>query len=38
MTKDIDLATEADFIIKGVKAKDFNLDMNKIIEFLLLEG
>jgi len=38
MAKDIDLAKKADFIIRGVKAKDYNLDMNRIIEFLLLEG
>ena len=38
MAKDINLAKEADFIIRGVKAKEFNLDMNRIIEFLLLEG
>ena len=38
MAKDIDLAKEADFILRGVKAKEFNLDMNRIIEFLLLEG
>ena len=38
MAKNIDLAKEADFIIRGVKAKDFNLDHNRIIEFLLQEG
>lgn len=38
MTEDIDLAKNDDFIIKGVRADDFNLDMNKIIEFLLMEG
>lgn len=38
MAQDIDLATEADFIIRGVKASQFNLDMNRIIEFLLMEG
>jgi len=38
MAKDINLAKEADFIIRGVKANDYNLDMNRIIEFLLLEG
>ena len=35
---DIDLAKNKDFIVKGVRADDFNLDMNKIIEFLLMEG
>jgi HD-GYP domain-containing protein (c-di-GMP phosphodiesterase class II) len=38
LTKDIDLAKEADFIIRSVKADDFDLDMNSIIEFLLMEG
>jgi len=38
MAKDLDLTKKADFIIRGVKAKDFDLDMNRIIEFLLLEG
>lgn len=37
-TEDIDLATTDDFIVKGVRADDFDLDMNKIIEFLLMEG
>lgn len=36
--KNIDLSKEKDFIIKGVRADDFDLDMNKIIEFLLTEG
>jgi HD-GYP domain-containing protein (c-di-GMP phosphodiesterase class II) len=38
LTKDIDLAKEADFIIRGVKADEFDLEMNSIIEFLLMEG
>lgn len=38
MAKDIDLTKEADFIIRAVQAKDFDLDMNRIIEFLLMEG
>ena len=38
MAKNIDLAKEADFIIRGVKAKDFDVDHNRIIEFLLQEG
>ena len=38
MTEDIDLAKHNDFIVKGVRADDFDLDMNKIIEFLLMEG
>ncbi|XQW85528.1 HD-GYP domain-containing protein [Thalassotalea piscium] len=36
--KDIDLARDKDFITKGVRADDFDLDMNKIIEFLITEG
>ena len=38
LAKDIDLAKEADFIVRGVKANDFDLDMNRIIEFLLMQG
>jgi HD-GYP domain-containing protein (c-di-GMP phosphodiesterase class II) len=38
MTQDIDLSKDEDFIVKGVRADDFDLDMNKIIEFLLMEG
>ena len=38
MTKDIDLSTSEEKIVKGVRADDFDLDMNKIIEFLLMEG
>jgi HD-GYP domain-containing protein (c-di-GMP phosphodiesterase class II) len=37
-SQDIDLSNEEDFIVKGVKPDDFNLDMNKIMEFLLMEG
>jgi HD-GYP domain-containing protein (c-di-GMP phosphodiesterase class II) len=38
ITEDIDLAKNNDFIVKGVRADDFDLDMNKIIEFLLMDG
>jgi HD-GYP domain-containing protein (c-di-GMP phosphodiesterase class II) len=38
MAEDIDLSSDKDFIVKGVRADDFDLDMNKIIEFLLTEG
>lgn len=38
MAKNIDLAIEDDFIIRGVKANNFNLDMNRIVEFLLMQG
>jgi HD-GYP domain-containing protein (c-di-GMP phosphodiesterase class II) len=37
LAKDIDLAKENDFIVRGVNANDFGLDINKIIEFLLVE-
>ncbi|WP_338027128.1 hypothetical protein [Colwellia maritima] len=37
-THDIDLATTEDYIVKSVKAEEFDLDMNKIIEMLLMEG
>jgi HD-GYP domain-containing protein (c-di-GMP phosphodiesterase class II) len=38
MAKNIDLSDDDDFIVKGVRADDFDLDMNKIVEFLLMEG
>ncbi len=38
MTEDLDLSKEKDFIIKGVRANDFDLDMNKIVKFLLMQG
>lgn len=38
MTEDIDLTKTEDFILKGVRADDFDLDMNKIVEFLLMQG
>jgi len=38
MPNKIDLSNDRDFIIKAVKPNDFGLDMNKIIEFLLMEG
>ncbi len=37
-TKEIDLNKSNDEIVKGVRAKDFNLDMNKIVEMLLMQG
>jgi HD-GYP domain-containing protein (c-di-GMP phosphodiesterase class II) len=37
-TQDIDLNETDDFIVKGVRAEEFDLDMNKIIEMLLMEG
>ena len=36
--KKIDLEKEDDFIVKGVRADDFDLDMNKIVEFLMMDG
>jgi HD-GYP domain-containing protein (c-di-GMP phosphodiesterase class II) len=37
-TQDIDLTETDDFIVKSVKAEDFDLNMNTIIEMLLMEG
>jgi len=36
--QNIDLSTCDDFIVKGVRAEEFDLDMNQIIEMLLMEG
>lgn len=36
--EDIDLAQSNDFIEKGVCAEEFDLDMNKIIELLMMDG
>lgn len=38
MTEDIDLSKTEDFIVKGVRADDYSLDMNKIVEFLMMQG
>jgi len=39
LAKDIDLSDDQqNHIEKGVRADDFNLDMNKILEFLVMEG
>ncbi len=37
-TQDIDLTETDDYIVKGVRAEEFDLDMNTIIEMLLMEG
>jgi len=37
-TQEIDLQNSKDEIEKGVRAKDFDLDMNKIVEMLLMQG
>lgn len=37
-TQEIDLQKSSDEIVKGVRAKDFDLDMNKIVEMLLMQG
>jgi len=37
-TQDIDLAETEDFIVKAVRAEEFDLDMNAIVEMLLMEG
>ena len=34
----IDLSECDDFIVKGVRAEEFDLDMNQILELLLMEG
>jgi HD-GYP domain-containing protein (c-di-GMP phosphodiesterase class II) len=36
--QNIDLSACDDFIVKGVRAEEFDLDMNQIIEMLLMEG
>lgn len=36
--EDIDLAEAGDFIEKGVCAEEFNLDMNKVVEMLMMDG
>ena len=37
-TQDIDLTDSDDFIVKSVRAEEFDLDMNTIIDMLLMEG
>ena len=37
-TQEIDLKASDDFIVKGVRAEEFNLDMNQIIEMLMMDG
>ena len=36
--QEIDLSNSKDSIVKGVRAEEFNLDMNQIVEMLLMEG
>ncbi len=38
MAKDIDLAENTDYIVRSVRAQDYDFDINKIIDFLLTEG
>ncbi len=38
MTEDVDLAKSEDVIVKGARADEFDLDMNKIVEFLMMQG
>ena len=38
MAEDIDLSSVEGITIKSVRADDFNLEMNKIVEFLMLQG
>jgi HD-GYP domain-containing protein (c-di-GMP phosphodiesterase class II) len=37
-TQDVDLTDTDDFIVKSVRAEEFDLDMNSIIEMLFMEG
>jgi len=37
-TQDIDLSNSDDSIVKSVRAEEFDLDMNTIIDMLLMEG
>lgn len=37
-SKPVDLSEEGDFIIKGVRPDDFELDMDKVMEFLIKQG
>ncbi len=37
-TQNVDLTETDDFIVKAVRAEEFDLDMNAIIEMLLMEG
>lgn len=37
-TQEIDLKASDDFIVKGVRAEEFNLDMNQIVEMLMMDG
>ncbi|MGB1201155.1 MAG: HD-GYP domain-containing protein [Cognaticolwellia aestuarii] len=38
MAEDIDLSKKTDSIAKSVRADEFDLDMNKIVEFLMMQG
>ena len=37
-SEEIDLSMNEDFIVKGVKASDFDLDMEEVIEFLIKQA
>ncbi len=37
-SQEIDLTASEDFIVKGVRAEEFNLNMDHIIEMLLMDG
>ncbi len=37
-SQEIDLTASEDFIVKGVRAEEFNLNMDQIIEMLLMDG
>jgi len=38
VTEDIDLSQSEDNIVKSAKADEFDLDMNRIVEFLMMQG
>lgn len=38
MAEDIDLTEAKETIVKSVRADEFNLEMNKIVEFLMMQG
>ena len=37
-TEELDLSNSDDYIVKGVKASDFDLDMDDVIEFLVKQA
>lgn len=37
-TEEVNLSKTEDFIVKGVRAEEFDLDMNEIVEMILMQG